>query len=60
MPRPFRITRYVTPHQNRGAPRVKTSALSPIFLAMKTMTRMLEIAIRNRVILARIVRLVFT
>ena len=34
---------------------MKSSILSPIFLAMKNITRMLEIAIKNKVMLARMV-----
>ena len=59
MARPFRINLNRAPHQNRGPPRWNSWLCFPRFFVMKTMTRMLVVAIKTRNMLARMVRFSF-
>ena len=56
MARPFRMNLKRAPHQNSGPPRWNSWLCFPRFLVMKTMTRMLVVAINTRKMLARMVR----
>ena len=56
MARPFRTNLKRAPHQNRTPPRWNSWLCFARFLVMKTMTRMLVVAINTRKMLARMVR----
>ena len=59
MASPFRINLKRAPQQNSGPPRWNSWLCFPRFLVMKTMTRMLVVAINTRKMLARMRRFSF-